>query len=246
MKWYFSLTRTVIFVQMQLYYLPNITETNYLGVDESKHLLKVMRKKMGDEFNATDGKGNKFVCLIIEDNIKKLKFQIRETEHIKKEEAEFHLMIALTKNSSRIEWMLEKCTEIGISSIRPITCEKSEQKHFRKDRFERILAAALKQSQRFYLPHLFDSLKVEEALQQTVSDNKYIASYNKDNIFLQEQLKAGESITMVIGPEGDFTSKELNFAKELNFSCVNLSHARLRTETAALQACSIFNSINKR
>jgi len=231
---------------MQLYYLPNIEQNNFLEADESKHLLKVMRKNSGDAFHATDGKGNKFTCEIVNGNLKKLNFKIKHTEYFEKELPEFHLLIALTKNSSRIEWMLEKCTEIGISSIGPIICEKSEKRHFRKDRFERILIAALKQSKRYYLPDLLEIQKIEDALQKTVTANNYIASYSSNNTFLQEKLKSGTSVTLVIGPEGDFTTKELNFAKDLNFNCVNLSTARLRTETAAMHACSIFNSINKR
>jgi len=230
---------------MQLYYTPNIAENNFLDKTESQHLIKVLRKNVGDKIYSTNGNGNFYELAIVDANPKKLTFKIINETLKDKPKPNFDLYIALTKNINRIEWLIEKCTEIGISNIYPILCKNSERKHFRKDRLERIIISAIKQSQKYYLPKITEMQKFADAIKNLETKSNFIASYQKENNFLDDSLVKNENVSVFIGPEGDFNDKELQIAKENNLNCVNLSHQRLRTETAALVACQTFNALNR-
>ncbi|MGM8361788.1 16S rRNA (uracil(1498)-N(3))-methyltransferase [Flavobacterium sp. ARAG 55.4] len=226
---------------MQLFYNPDIDEATAsfsFDKEESKHIIKVLRKKDGDILFVTNGKGYLFKCEIILASDNKCTVQINSFE--KKETAKFHLHLAVapTKMNDRYEWFLEKATEIGIQEITPIICDRSERKVINKERFDKIILSALKQSNEFYLPKLNEAVTFKEFMNQKNNGTLFIAHCEEtDKKTLKSVLKSNEDITLLIGPEGDFSVKEIALALENNFIPVSLGNTRLRTETAAVVAC---------
>lgn len=226
---------------MQLFYNPSIDEqTTSFSFDkeESKHIIKVLRKKDSDILFVTNGLGYLFECEIILASDNKCTVQINSFE--KKEASKFHLHLAVapTKMNDRFEWFLEKATEIGIQEITPIICDRSERKVINKDRFDKIVLSALKQCNELYLPKLNDAITFKEFISKQQKGLKLIAHCEETNKkTLKSVLKANEDITLLIGPEGDFSTKEINTALESNYIPVSLGNTRLRTETAAVVAC---------
>jgi 16S rRNA (uracil1498-N3)-methyltransferase len=226
---------------MQLFYNPSIDEqTTSFSFDkeESKHIIKVLRKKDSDILFVTNGLGYLFECEIILASDNKCTVQINSFE--KKEASKFHLHLAVapTKMNDRFEWFLEKATEIGIQEITPIICDRSERKVINKDRFDKIVLSALKQCNELYLPKLNDAITFKEFISKQQKGLQLIAHCEETNKkTLKSVLKANEDITLLIGPEGDFSTKEINTALESNYIPVSLGNTRLRTETAAVVAC---------
>ncbi|MFL9829290.1 16S rRNA (uracil(1498)-N(3))-methyltransferase [Flavobacterium sp. ST-87] len=226
---------------MQLFYNPDIDEATAsfsFDKEESKHIIKVLRKKDGDILFVTNGKGYLFKCEIILASDNKCTVQINSFE--KKETAKFHLHLAVapTKMNDRYEWFLEKATEIGIQEITPIICDRSERKVINKERFDKIILSALKQSNELYLPKLNKAVTFKEFMNQKNNGTLFIAHCEEtDKKTLKSVLKSNEDITLLIGPEGDFSVKEIALALENNFIPVSLGNTRLRTETAAVVAC---------
>jgi 16S rRNA (uracil1498-N3)-methyltransferase len=157
-----------------------------------------------------------------------------------------HLAIALTKNASRLEWFLEKATEIGVQSITPLITSRTEKKSFKHERGEKIVIAAMKQSLRFHLPILSQAISIEELLEseRNLSHNKFVGHYKPENKQLKDSVEKGNSTTILIGPEGDFTENEIVAVTQAGFTSINLGNHRLRTETAGIVACHTFNIIN--
>jgi len=226
---------------MQLFYNPNITETATSFVfdkEESKHIIKVLRKKEGDILQVTNGLGFLFVTEITIASDNKCTVKINTVE--KKELSKFHLhlVVAPTKMNERYEWFLEKATEIGIQEITPIICEHSERRIIKTDRFQKILESALKQSLHFYLPKLNEPIAFKDFIKQEFNGQKFIAHCSvTDKKSLKNELKSNEDVTILIGPEGDFSINEIEMAIANNFIPVSLGNTRLRTETAAIVAC---------
>lgn len=226
---------------MQLFYNPNIDEqTSSFSFDkeESKHIIKVLRKRDGDILFVTNGLGFLFECEITLASDNKCTVKINSFE--KKETPKFHLHLAVapTKMNDRYEWFLEKATEIGIQEITPIICDRSERKAINKERFDKIILSALKQSNELYLPKLNEAVSFKEFVKQQNKGLQLIAHCEEtDKKTLKSVLKVNEDITLLIGPEGDFSVKEITLALENNFIPVSLGNTRLRTETAAIVAC---------
>ncbi len=226
---------------MQLFYNPSIDEQTAsfsFDKEESKHIIKVLRKKDGDILYVTNGLGYLFECEITLASDNKCTVQINAFE--KKEASKFHLHLAVapTKMNDRFEWFLEKATEIGIQEITPIICDRSERKVINKERFDKIILSALKQCNELYLPKLNDAITFKEFISLQQQGLNLIAHCEKTNKkTLKSVLKANEDITLLIGPEGDFSTKEINLALEKNYIPVSLGNTRLRTETAAVVAC---------
>lgn len=226
---------------MQLFYNPNIdkqTEIFFFDKEESKHIVKVLRKKDGDILFVTNGLGYIFECEITLASDNKCTVKINAFE--KKETPKFHLHLAVapTKMNDRYEWFLEKATEIGIQEITPIICDRSERKVINKERFDKIILSALKQCNEAYLPKLNEAVTFKEFVNQKNKGTLLIAHCEEtDKKTLKSVLKANEDITLLIGPEGDFSVKEITLALENNYIPVSLGNTRLRTETAALVAC---------
>jgi len=226
---------------MQLFYSPNIydnTQQFTFEREESKHIVKVLRKNIGDTLYITNGEGWLFTGEISVPNINKCTVQIISKKLQSKRNYNLHLAVAPTKMNDRYEWFLEKATEIGIDSITPIICDHSERKVIKPERFERILQSAMKQSLNCYLPKLYDATFFQDFINQDFEGDLFIAHCEEtDRKSLKQQLNPKTDITILIGPEGDFSVKEITEALKNNFIPVTLGETRLRTETAAIVAC---------
>ncbi|WP_291129509.1 16S rRNA (uracil(1498)-N(3))-methyltransferase [Flavobacterium sp. UBA7682] len=226
---------------MQLFYNPSISETATSFVfdkEESKHIIKVLRKKEGDTLLVTNGFGFLFTTEISIASDNKCTVKINSFEQHEKPKFQLHLAVAPTKMNERYEWFLEKATEIGIQEITPIICEHSERKIIKTDRFQKILESAMKQSLHYYLPKLNEPVPFKEFLKKENNSQKFIAHCEEtDKKSLKNELKTNEDVTILIGPEGDFSVKEIELALEHHYIPVSLGQTRLRTETAAIVAC---------
>lgn len=226
---------------MQLFYNPNIdetTETFSFDKEESKHIIKVLRKKDSDILFVTNGSGYLFETEITLASDSKCTVRVISFEKKPAPKFHLHLAVAPTKMNDRYEWFLEKATEIGISEITPIICDRSERKVVKNDRFDKIILTAMKQSNELYLPKLNEAITFKEFLKRENEGLQLIAHCEETNKkTLKSVLKPNESVTLLIGPEGDFTEKEIALALENKYAAVSLGNTRLRTETAAIVAC---------
>ena len=234
---------------MQLFYNPDIkqgADTFIFDKDESKHIIKVLRKKEGDNIFITNGLGYLFESKITSDSEKKCEVKITKKTFQEPNSFYTHIAVAPTKMNDRMEWFLEKATEIGIHEITPIICDHSERKVFKIDRAEKIIQAAMKQSLHFYLPKINEPITLSEFVKKEFDGQKFIAhcEETEKKSFQKEVLKNGK-ITILIGPEGDFSIKEINLARANQFIPVTLGNTRLRTETAALAACHTIALLNE-
>ncbi|MEW5675312.1 16S rRNA (uracil(1498)-N(3))-methyltransferase [Flavobacterium enshiense] len=226
---------------MQLFYNPDIhSALNDFSFDkeESKHIVKVLRKKEGDILHVTNGLGYLFSTEIILASDKKCTVKIVETKIQQPTDFYLHLAVAPTKMNDRFEWFLEKATEIGIHEITPIICEHSERKVIKTERFDKIIQSAMKQSLQYFLPKLNEPISFKEFVAKKHEGNLFIAHCEETHkTLLKEAVKPKEKYTLLIGPEGDFSEKEIKTALENKYIPVSLGNTRLRTETAAVVAC---------
>ncbi len=228
---------------MQLFYNPNLnSETKKFTFDkeESKHLVRVLRKKEGDEIQLTNGKGVIFIGRILSANDKKCAVVIVSFDkQTKAWNYYLHIAIAPTKMNDRFAWFIEKATEIGIDEITPIICDNSERKIIKLERMEKVMVSAMKQSLKYRLPKLNKSISFSDFIQKNISGTKFIAHCeNTDKKALNKQLVSSINITILIGPEGDFSPKEISKALQHQFIPLSLGQSRLRTETAGIVACN--------
>lgn len=231
---------------MQLFFHQNLENIIVeLPEDESKHCIRVLRKKVGDEIILIDGKGNQATCKITDDNPKKCKLEIVEKVHFAAKAIGLHIAIAPTKNFDRMDWMLEKCTEIGVSEISFIETENSERNKINMERCEKILIQSIKQSKQYWLPKLNNIISFKQFIvnQKTTDLNCLMAWCNEHTITINEAIDLKKSTLLLIGPEGDFTELEVKLALEHNFKTISLGQNILRTETAAVYACSVLNNL---
>lgn len=230
---------------MQLFFSDNINNHFTLSSEESKHIIKVLRKKEGDIIHFTDGKGNLLVSEIITSHIKKT--QVRIIEKISKEKKHnyyLHIAISPTKNIDRFEWFLEKSCEIGIDEITPLICDRSERKFIKLHRCKKILLSAMKQSLKYNLPKLNEPIPFLNFINEKHKEQKFIAHcQNETKINLKNQ-KIEKNILILIGPEGDFSQNEINIAISNKFTPISFGDSRLRTETAGVLATSLINLKN--
>lgn len=233
---------------MQLFYHPQLDQSVTLFTfpeEESKHIVRVLRKKVGDQLMVTNGKGHLFETEIISAEPKRCKAQVVSYKKKHQKMHWFHMAVAPTKTNDRYEWFLEKATEIGVNEITPIFCEHSERKTVKKERLEKVIQAAMKQSLRTYLPQLNDPVRLDDFLKKEHKGLLFIAHCEDDEkMDLKRRVAPDKDITILIGPEGDFSRNEIQTAYEKGFLPVSLGESRLRTETAALVACTTVNMIN--
>ena len=226
---------------MQLFYSPDISEntlTFSFSREESNHILKVLRKQVGDLLHITNGNGWLFQAQITEINSKKCDAKIISKTLQTKRNYQLHLAVAPTKMNDRYEWFLEKATEIGVDTITPLICDHSERKIVKTERFEKILQGAMKQSLSCYLPKLNEAILFKDFIVGTFSGDLFIAHCaESDRKSLKSELRPATDVTILIGPEGDFSIKEIEKAINNKFIPVTLGETRLRTETAAIVAC---------
>ena len=234
---------------MQLFYNPAISSEDKEVIfpkDESKHIVKVLRKQEGDNLNITNGKGFLFSAEIIEANHNKCKAKITAVEQERDKKYHIHLAVAPTKMNDRFETFLEKATEIGLDKITPIICDHSERKVVKINRFERVLQSAMKQSLHYSMPEISEAISFQEFIQQEQNEQKFIAHCEEnEKKSLQKELEPGKNYTILIGPEGDFSSEEIKSAIKAGFVPVTLGNTRLRTETAAIVAAHTAALINE-
>ena len=234
---------------MQLFYNPNISETSdFFSFDkeESKHIIKVLRKKDTDVLYVTNGLGFLFKTEITLASDTKCTVKIVSFEKSEQPKYQLHLAVAPTKMNDRYEWFLEKTTEIGVSEITPIICEHSERKQIKTDRFDKIIQSAMKQSNQLYLPKLNEPVAYKDFIKNKNEGLQFIAHCEENKKkSLKSILKPNENITILIGPEGDFSPKEIQLAIDNNYIPVSLGNTRLRTETAAIVACHSVAYINE-
>ena len=234
---------------MHLFYNPNISETTKefsFPKEECNHIVKVLRKSVGDVLQITNGLGYLFSAEIIVANNKKCMAKITSAALQSKKPYTLHMAVAPTKMNDRYEWFLEKATEIGIDTITPIICDHSERKVVKTDRYEKILQSAMKQSLNCYLPKLNNTILFNDFLKQEIVGDLFIAHCEEiDKKSLKELIKPQQHITILIGPEGDFSVNEIEKAIANGFIPVTLGDTRLRTETAAIVACHSVAFINE-
>lgn len=234
---------------MQLFYNPDVTpgSTTFLfDKEESRHIIKVLRKKEGDTIQITNGAGYLFTSQITFGNEKKCEVAITVEQFFEPAPYALHLAVAPTKLNDRYEWFLEKAVEIGVNEITPLICEHSERVVFKADRFEKILQSAMKQSLQYYLPKLNEPVAFTTFVADTKDGDLFIAHCEEtDKKLLKHALKPKQSTTILIGPEGDFSTKEINLALEKNYIPVSLGNTRLRTETAAIVAAHSVAFVNE-
>lgn len=234
---------------MQLFYTPDITPgstTFFFDKEESRHIVKVLRKKEGDTLHITDGKGNLFTGEVAFANEKKCEVRITSEKYYAPMPYRLHLAVAPTKMNDRYEWFLEKAVEIGITEITPIICEHSERSVFKGERFEKIIQSAMKQSLQYYMPVLHNPMPYAAFVQQQREGQLFIAHCeDTDKKLLKTELRPKEAVTLLIGPEGDFSTKEISQALGLGYIPVSLGNTRLRTETAAVVAAHSVAFVNE-
>ena len=215
-----------------------------LDEDTSRHVVQVLRMKEGEKLNLTDGKGNLITAEVIDAHKKHCAVNIIDSRLTTHDSRKVTIAISLLKNTSRFEWFLEKATEIGVSEIVPLICERTEKQKFRYDRMKGICISAMLQSQQCWLPELHEPGKYIEYI-------KSITDYGELTKFIahcEEPTKKRDfstfqplnNSTILIGPEGDFTKNEIELALQNNFIPVSLGEKRLRSETAGIVAAALF------
>lgn len=235
---------------MHLFYTPDITPDTsayFLNEEESKHCTRVLRLAVGDQVNLIDGKGGLYKATISDAHPKRTILQINEvvTEYGKRNHY-LHIAIAPTKNMERLEWFLEKATEIGIDEISLIICQRSERKEAKTERLNKIITSAIKQSLKAYHPVLNEPIALSKFLTQQFDGQKFIAHCEEsEKTDLQSALQMHGRYLVLIGPEGDFSHAEIDAALDNGYKAITLGESRLRTETAALEACFEVNFLNR-
>lgn len=233
---------------MHIFYTPDIAGRTYtLDESESKHCVRVLRLEQGDGLVLVDGRGGLFQAQVEEPNPKRCAVRIvSEKQNYGARRFSVQVAIAPTKNIDRIEWFLEKATEIGIERVIPLLCHHSERKEIKADRLEKVMVAAMKQSLKAYLPQLDAMTKFSAVVKQPFDGQKFIAHCEEQHReLLKDVVVPGKNYLILIGPEGDFSPEEIELAVENGFQPVSLGESRLRTETAALVACHTFNLLNE-
>ncbi len=215
--------------------------------DTARHVVQVLRMQQGDTIDLTDGKGIHAHATISDVQKKKCTVLVSEAHIHQRKQVPLHLGVAFTKNSSRNEWILEKVTELGVTSIIPLQTTRSEREKFRYDRWQNILVSAMLQSQQFYLPELKELTSLDKLLPSYADVPQMLVAHCMDAALRQpinEAMQKGNETLLLIGPEGDFTDEEVNSLTSIGFRGISMGSNRLRTETAAVTACAFFNMLN--
>jgi len=232
---------------MHLFYTPGIITGIYsLSEEESRHCQKVLRLKAGDMVSLTDGQGTLFEARITDASGRQVMVEVvSRREEVGRRPYRLHLAVAPTKNTDRFEWFLEKATEIGVDEITPLICEHSERRVLRTDRLVKVVTAAIKQSVQTWHPRLNEPAGFGRFIARELSGQRFIAHLDEQQpVELQRLYTRGADAVILIGPEGDFSDKEMESALKMAYRCVSLGSTRLRTETAAVVACHTIALLN--
>lgn len=212
-----------------------------LSEETSRHCAQVLRMNVGEQLHITDGKGNLFLAEIVNNHKKHTEVSVKEYQFIPKQHKEICIAIALVKNNARFEWFLEKAAEIGVSEIIPVHSSRTVRTHFRWDRMNNILVAAMLQSQQTWLVNLHQATEFEAVIQSDVYTKKLIAHCVESDKQEIANLAVSDNAQILIGPEGDFTAEEIDQAIQAGYLPVTLGKTRLRTETAGMVAAVLLN-----
>lgn len=227
---------------MQLFYNSKIKSNEKkfsFDKNESRHIIRVLRKKIHDKIFISNGLGSIFEAEISSENQNKCEVSILNVSFEKPKDYKIHLAVAPTKLNDRFEWFIEKATEIGVDIITPIFCRNSERKTIKEERFQKILESAAKQSLRAHFPVLKKAISFKEFVAHIPKENCFIAHcYQQTKKPLKEIAPHKKNTLVMIGPEGDFSLEEIQIAQDAGFHSVSLGKTRLRTETAAIVACN--------
>jgi 16S rRNA (uracil1498-N3)-methyltransferase len=233
---------------MNLFYHNEAATGKVIVFDPSEglHISKVLRKNSGDVIHVTDGLGFLYQA-ILDIQKKETRAEVLDGQKMPEGKAHLELAVAPTKNNERLEWFVEKAVEIGVHKISLILCEHSERPHLRIDRLQKVAISAMKQSLKFYLPEITELIKFKDWVQLQTTGIRCIAHCNDipERTSLMKTLIPNQNATIAIGPEGDFSKVEIDFALSIGFKGVHLGNSRLRTETAALAAVHTFELVNQ-
>lgn len=232
---------------MDLYYIFQINGNSaLLAGDEFHHAVKVMRRGKGDILAFTDGKGSIYMGVLSDVRKREATIEIREQTQAPAPAYHVTLAISPTKNIKRTEWCLEKVTEMGVKTIIPMICQRAERRKVPMERLQKILVAAMKQSQSAYLPELTVAMSFEKAMEyQTWPTTRYICFRSEEAVALPAHYPRGSDVGILVGPEGDFTEEESTLAQSKGFVPLTLGDRRLRTETAGVVAVVGIHTLNQ-
>lgn len=234
---------------MQLFFQQHISPpTITLEPEESKHLTRVLRKREGDTIHITDGEGNLYECKLTDANPKKSILQVVSSEQVPADDFYIHLAIAPTKSPDRMEWMIEKITEIGFHELTLLSTMNSERSFLKTERLHKKMISACKQSLKYHTPKINQTIDFKSLINNSEFNDfeKFIAyvDENHDHHLLDLAKPKGKYV-ILIGPEGDFDPKEIQEAMDQNFQPISLGKSRLRTETAGLAAIQMLQILNR-
>lgn len=244
--------RTHLYSHMHVFYQPELNQNHItLTEDESKHCVRVLRMQKGDVVYLADGKGTKAKAVVDDDHPKRCVLQITEQQHLTPQQSSgrnytLHIMVAPTKNFDRMEWFIEKAVEAGVDEITFIETENSERAKVNLERCEKIAVSAMKQSKQWYLPKLNPLVDFKKVITNLPETEKLMAWCETEQTqqLAQVHQKTSTQITLLIGPEGDFSPTEVELAKQQGFILVSLGSTILRTETAALYGVMAFKALH--
>lgn len=230
------------------FYAPDIAINPILPESDSQHCVRVLRMKEGDTLEVIDGKGHRYTCRLIEAHAKRAHVEIIEKQDVPLSwQNNITIAVAPTKHLDRMEWMVEKLTEIGVNRIIPLLCRYSERKELKIERLEKIAISAMKQSLKTVLPIIDVMTPIKDVITKQMYDQRFIA-YCDTSIprkLLSAEYRANKDTLILIGPEGDFSTEEINLALNSGYNPISLGDNRLRTETAAVVACDTCHIINQ-
>lgn len=233
---------------MQLFYTTAVENGHIQLTEEEARHVAVLRKKVGDKLQVLDGKGNIFNTELFKVGKHECQLVILSVRQMPASRVEVSIGIAPTKNIDRFEWFLEKATEIGVNQIYPLLCKHSERDSIRLDRLSKILVSAMKQSKHYFLPNLHEMMSLEQYLNQmqpTETTQRFIAHCeDTPKATLAKNYEKGKNVIILIGPEGDFNTSEIQDATNAGYEPVSLGNYRLRTETAGIVACHTIQLLN--
>jgi 16S rRNA (uracil1498-N3)-methyltransferase len=230
-----------------LFYAPDLRSDGYtLEGDQFRHAVKVLRKRVGDELMFTDGAGMLATVVLTEVGKRGARFEVRDSRVVERRPYSITVGVAPTKNTKRIEWALEKMVEIGLERIVPILCEHSERTVLKTDRLNAIAVSAMKQSQQAYLTDVADLTSLADHVRREADRDtlRYIGYQDENSSGITDNYTAGQDVSVLIGPEGDFSPEEIELARQAGFVPVLLGSNRLRTETAAVMAVAVIHTLN--
>lgn len=230
------------------FFAPDIEQLPKLPAEESGHAIRVLRRRVGDEIEVVDGKGHLFRCRLVTDDAKGATVEIVESTELNKIWKPYiTVAVAPTKNNDRMEWLVEKLTEIGVDRIVPLRCEHSERKDIKTARLVKIAVSAMKQSLKAILPVIEETTPFNEFIKEQSTAEKFIGycDANTERRLLAKAYTPGSDVTILIGPEGDFSPEEVRKSIEAGYIPVTMGDNRLRTETAALVGCDTIHIVNQ-